>query len=121
MITDIFQKKGLLGDRTETALNATRDGYGRVTFKVSSYVKELNGVIYCLNATNNASTCTTAPDLNGTVSALLPAGQYGIAYQYYTSTSVYTYCYQENSWVSGTSYYPIQITAGITTTIDDLS
>ncbi|NCB32353.1 MAG: hypothetical protein EOM64_00485 [Erysipelotrichia bacterium] len=92
-----------------------------MTFNVSSDLNELASTVYCLDAADNEEICSTAPDIDGTVSALLPEGEYGIAFQYYADNSSIVCCYQEDTWAVGTVYDPIRITAGETTSINDLN
>lgn len=119
-ITEHFSDLGLLGDRSENARNATRDGYGRVSFAVSSSMAETVSLVYCLDTQTNSLLCWSAPDPGGNVNFMVPQGEYGVAFAYAGDSGNIIYFYQDNSWEQGNTYYPVTVTDGETIELSDL-
>lgn len=75
-----FAEAGLNDDWNSSYTTATKAGCGRVSFQVDGYVAGQPGVCYFADA--SGAYTYAFPDRNGTVSVLLPAGDYRTAYEY---------------------------------------
>ena len=91
-----FAEAGLNDDWTVSYLSATKKGYGRVTFETDDTIAAAIAQAYFYDENNNMT--MGFPDMNGTVSLLLPAGKYKVQMATLIDNEVTQYRYTASGW-----------------------
>ena len=91
-----FKDAGLNEDWNKTYLTATKAGYGRITFATDETIAANIAQAYFYDENNQMT--MGIPDKNGTVSTLLPVGQYQVQLATLINDKVTSYLYTNNGW-----------------------
>ena len=92
-VNKAFSEIGMNDNWNTSYLEATKTGYGRLTFQTDGYIAGQSGL--AMIATTNGNVIANAyPDRNGLISLLVPAGSYIVGYKLI-----------ENDGVNSTMYY----------------
>ena len=102
-----FAQAGLNEDWSTSYLTATKKGYGRITFETDETIAANIAQAYFYDDRNVMT--MGIPDTNGTVSLLLPAGNYRIQLATLINDKVTSYIYTANGW-STTGGTPATVT-----------
>lgn len=105
-----FADAGLNDDWSKTYLNATRKGYGRVSFDTDETIAAATGRFYLQS--DKKVTYSAFPDENGRVSLLVPAGTYIAQFSLFSGDQRYNYNYTGSGWVQGGSYEKLRVKDG---------
>ena len=91
-----FADAGLNEDWNKSYLTATKKGYGRITFETDETIAAAIAQAYFYDDSNVMT--MGIPDTNGTVSVLLPAGNYRIQLATLINEKVTTYLFTPSGW-----------------------
>lgn len=91
-----FKDAGLNEDWNKTYLTATKAGYGRITFATDETIAANIAQAYFYDQNNQMT--MGIPDKNGTVSVLLPVGQYRVRLATLINEKVTSYIYTDSGW-----------------------
>ena len=111
-----FKDAGLNEDWNKTYLTATKAGYGRITFATDETIAANIAQAYFYDQNNQMT--MGIPDVSGTVSVLLPAGQYRVQLATLINDKVTSYLYTNNGWsTSGGTAATITVSDGSVTNL----
>lgn len=111
-----FKDAGLNENWNKSYLTATKAGYGRITFETDETIAANIAQAYFYDENNTMT--MGIPDINGTVSVLLPAGKYRIQFATLISDKVTSYIYTANGWsTSGGSAATVAVSDGSVTNL----
>lgn len=115
-LNQAFRDAGLDKDWNKTYLTATKPGYGRITFETDETIAANIAQAYFFDQNNQMT--MGIPDVNGTVSLLLPAGQYRVQLATLINEKVTNYLYTNNGWsTSGGTAAVITVSDGSVTNL----